>query len=85
MSDRLQEIRARLDAASKEAVQTEARVHRTDRGASTITYGTTDDALREFCTHAPDDIAWLLAEFDALRERVAVLRAEIADLEGLRA
>jgi uncharacterized small protein (DUF1192 family) len=31
------------------------------------------------------DVRWLLAEVDALRERVAVLRAEIADLEGLRA
>ena len=31
------------------------------------------------------DARWLLAEIEALRERVAVLRAEIADLEGLRA
>ena len=27
------------------------------------------------------DIAWLLAEVDALRERVAILRAEVADLD----
>jgi len=27
------------------------------------------------------DIAWLLDEVDALRERVAILRAEVADLE----
>ncbi len=29
------------------------------------------------------DIAWLLDEVDALRERVAILRAEVADLEDV--
>jgi ubiquinone biosynthesis protein UbiJ len=29
------------------------------------------------------DIAWLLDEVDALRERVAILRAEVADLEDM--
>jgi len=32
-----------------------------------------------------DDIAYLLDEVDALRERVAILRAEVADLEDARA
>jgi len=29
------------------------------------------------------DIAWLLDEVDALRERVAILRAEVADIEDM--
>jgi uncharacterized small protein (DUF1192 family) len=29
------------------------------------------------------DIAWLLDAVDALRERVAILRAEVADLEDM--
>jgi competence CoiA-like predicted nuclease len=28
------------------------------------------------------DVRWLLDEVDTLRERVAILRAEVADLEG---
>jgi hypothetical protein len=30
-----------------------------------------------------DDIAYLLAEVEAARERVAILRAEVVDLEGI--
>ena len=29
------------------------------------------------------DVRWLLDEVDALRERVAILRAEVADLEDM--
>ncbi len=32
-------------------------------------------------THARADIRWLLDEMDAAHERIAILRAEIADLE----
>lgn len=39
--------------------------------------------LANFIAHAPADIAWCLAEIDALRERVAVLRAEVTDLEDI--
>lgn len=58
MSDRLQEIRARLDDCRRRTV---------------------------LSSQYPADIAWCLAEIDALRERVALLRAEVADLEDLRA
>ena len=39
-----------------------------------------DEAIA-YLANAPADIAWLLGEVDALRERVAILRAEVADLE----
>ena len=51
-ANRLQEIRARLDAWQE-----------ADRHA------------------ARADLRWLLDELDAARERIAILRAEIADLE----
>ena len=71
MPDRLQEIRARLDAAGKEALRAEARVSRSGPvGTATITYGITDDALREFSTHAPADIAWLLDELNRVWDYV---------------
>lgn len=54
-TDRLQEIRARLDGLSWVG--------------------------DEFIAHAPVDIAWLLAELNAARERIALLRAEADDLE----
>lgn len=41
------------------------------------------DKNADLIAHAPADIAWLLAEVDALRERVAVLRAEVTDLEDI--
>jgi ubiquinone biosynthesis protein UbiJ len=37
----------------------------------------------EFMASAADDIAWLLDEVDALRERVAILRADLEDLEDM--
>lgn len=37
----------------------------------------------EFIAHAHADIAWLLAELDARDERIALLRTEVSDLEGL--
>lgn len=44
--------------------------------------GDYDDA--DLIAHAPADIAWLLNELDTARERVAILRAEVSDLEALR-
>ncbi len=72
MPDRLAEIRARLDAIGAWRLREETEVF-------------TQNAEGTFRTWAPHDIAWLLDEVDALRERVAVLRAEVTDLEGLRA
>jgi ubiquinone biosynthesis protein UbiJ len=40
-----------------------------------------DEASADLIAHAPADIAWLLDEVDALRERVAILRADLEDLE----
>jgi hypothetical protein len=31
-----------------------------------------------------EDVAWLLAELDAARERIALLRAEVDDLDRIR-
>lgn len=58
MSDRIAEIRARLDEES----------------------WVSDD----FIAHAPADIAWLLDEVDAASERIALLRAEVDDLDRIR-
>jgi len=47
------------------------------------------DAWREVRYPAPgpgvmvEDIAYLLSEVEAARERVAILRAEVVDLEGI--
>lgn len=65
-ADRLQVIRARLDVAQG------YRVEWSDH---------TPGTLAEFIAHAPADIRWLLDEMDAAHERIAILRAEIADLE----
>lgn len=53
MSDRLQEIHARLEAANRYSVEWP------DYGPGT---------LAEFIAHAPADIAWLLDEVMRLRE-----------------
>ena len=37
----------------------------------------------DLIAHAPADIAWLMDEVDALRERVAILRADLEDLEDM--
>lgn len=66
-ADRLQEIRARL------AVAHGYRVEWPDHKPGT---------LAEVIAYAPADIAWLLDELDAARERIAILRAEITDLEN---
>lgn len=68
MSDRLQEIRARLEVAQ------DYRVEWPDHKPGT---------LAEFIAHAPADIACLLAELDARDERIALLRTEVSDLERL--
>jgi hypothetical protein len=75
MPDRVAAIRARLDDATGETGPP---------GWYTVgrAIGSADIA---FMRNAAPDIAWLLDEVDALRERVAVLRAEVTDLEGLRA
>ena len=68
--DRVTEIRARLDAWRG----------RTYNGS--IADGL--DRAADFTEAAERDLAYLLAELDAARERVAILRAEIADMEALR-
>ena len=88
MSERLKEIRARLDAATPGPW---AKHRRSVHWSGNDDYAPLVVAMAEhpndtaLIAHAPADLAWCLAEIDALRERVAVLRAEIADLEGLRA
>ena len=42
------------------------------------------DRAAAFTEAAERDLAYLLAELDAARERVAILRAELADMEALR-
>lgn len=72
--DRTAEIRTRLVAACAVG----------DRSWPAATYW---DAERpedaDLIAHAPFDLSWLLEEVDAARERVAILRAEIRDLEGI--
>ena len=68
--DRVTEIRARLKAWRG----------RTYNGS--IADGL--DRAARFTVDAEDDIAYLLAELDAARERVAIVRAELADMEALR-
>jgi hypothetical protein len=48
-----------------------------------IASGIRDDETADLIAHAPADIAYLLAEVEAARERVAILRAEVVDLEGI--
>ena len=66
MTDRLQEIRARLDAATTTMPGANERmVWESDRS-----YRVEDDrdrASRALYHHAPADIAWLLAEVERLR------------------
>jgi uncharacterized small protein (DUF1192 family) len=81
--DRLPEIRARLDAAEN-----------TQRGTGERMVWVADDeyiveddrdrASQTFHQHASADIAWLLSTLEAANERIAILRAEIADLEAIR-
>ena len=67
MTDRIAAIRARLDALQvAEPVPGHPGVIRMSSQMADL-YAA--------------DIAWLLDEVDALRERVAILRAEVADLE----
>jgi hypothetical protein len=68
--DRVTEIRARLKAWRG----------RTYNGS--IADGL--DRAARFTVDAEDDLAYLLAELDAARERVAIVRAELADMEALR-
>ena len=67
--DRLAEIRARLD----------------EWRGRTFTGSVADglDLAARFTEDAERDLAYLLAEIDAARERIAILRAEVRDLEGI--
>jgi hypothetical protein len=99
MSDRLAEIRARLDAATDGPWTTDVgpldehgesvwfphdttvhgvtAYHRQRYVADA--YGNEHDC--ELIAHAPADIEWLLAEVEARDERIALLRAEVTDIE----
>jgi cell division septum initiation protein DivIVA len=63
MSDRLEGIRARLDAAKPEWD------YDNDQSNADV----------DLINHAPADIAFLLAENEALREQIAFLREEVGD------
>jgi ubiquinone biosynthesis protein UbiJ len=91
MPDRLAEIRARLDAATPgpwdydhitRNVEADSRWLPDKRHVVAPMVGHFDGTL---IAHAPADIAWLLDEVDSLRERVAILRTEVTDLEDARA
>lgn len=86
MPDRLQEIRARLDAATPGPWHVHPvgsiEVRRLDYSGFVVARANHDDDA-DLIAHAPADLAWLLAEIDALRERVAVLRVEVTDLEDI--
>ena len=86
MPDRLAEIRARLDMTSERPwTNSDGWIVCGGTTRYYVTGHTTLVGDAEFIAHAPADIAWLLNEVDTLRERVAILRAEVADLEGLDA
>ena len=74
MTDRLQEIRARLDAATTTMPGANERmVWESDRS-----YRVEDDrdrASRALYHHAPADIAWLLAEVERLRRDDSVVQS----------
>ena len=96
MPDRLREIRSRLDAATLgpwslgvhpdgswgNTVIRYTDVHVPDR--VTVAEGVVHPDDADFIANAPTDIAWLLSTLEAANERIAILRAEIADLEALR-
>ena len=84
MSDRLTEIRARLDAATfphwrNYKGHDEPRPRVVFERWPAPEYWTAGydnpidtDAQATLCRHAPSDIAWLLAEVDRLEKRVAM-------------
>lgn len=89
MPDRLQEIRARLDAASPG--QPWVVIHETFvRPTSPIRVG--NEAWQDAIAHAPADIAWLLGRLDFETRLVADLEAQLdraheryaAEIERLR-
>ena len=89
--DRIAEIRARLDAATPGPWRTldwadppmfvVAQPRDSDHWPRLASCGFGGDA--DLIANAPADIAWLLDEVDALRERVAILRADLEDLEDM--
>jgi len=89
MPDRLAEIRARLDALATptpwdvDVVRgswTDSVVSQVEPHAIVAQWIVSTDAA--FIASAPDDIAWLLSTLEDASERIAILRAEIADLEA---
>lgn len=64
MTDRLAEIRARLDAASKSAVRSWERWPTYDDLMMREPFPTNEQAA--LAAHAPTDIAWLLDEVERL-------------------
>lgn len=69
MSSRIAKIRARLAAVNDE------------EGAETRLCFVTR-AEEEIVDKGPGDIAWLLSELDAARERVAILRHELSEVDA---
>lgn len=68
--DRTAEIRARLAARNSPRLSALVAARISPEDAALM-------------ANASADLSWLLAEVDAARERVAILRAEIRDLEGI--
>jgi len=89
--DRLAEIRARLAAATPGpwAVHSDPTFTPLRAVAIDGPYGWDVVAERispndaDLMANAPTDLAYLLAEVDGARERIAILRAEVRDLEGI--
>ena len=86
--DRIAEIRARLDAATSGPwvedngdVMTTGNTH---HGPIMVALDCDNEGDAPFIANAPADIAWLLDEVDAARERIALLRAEVDDLDRIR-
>ncbi len=94
MSDRLQEIRARLDAATPGRgpwradadFQSENPTLRVITGIYPDTVrmvaATLDAAETKFIAHAPADIAWLLEEIADLAQVNASLLSQVTRLRG---
>lgn len=73
MSSRLDQIRARLDAATTlPASPNSVTLFPLDRRRD-------EKAERVFIAHAPGDIAWLLAENKALREQIGFLHEGVGE------
>lgn len=81
MPDRLQDIRARLDAATpgpwerwKDGMRVWSRVPPDAPFGVDVADVYASHATADLIAHAPEDIAWLLAEVERLQDRCEVLR-----------